>query len=78
MGPSLRVDLYARVSTHDQHTLALQMEALRTYAAQRHWSVVAEVQEVGSGAVQRPQREQLKQAARRRVLDAVLVWRLDR
>ena len=33
MGSSFRVGLYARVSTHDQHTLALELEALRTYAA---------------------------------------------
>jgi putative DNA-invertase from lambdoid prophage Rac len=78
MGAPLRVGLYARVSTHDQQTLALQVEALRTYAAQRGWSVVTEVTEIGSGAVQRPQREQLMQAARRRAIDAVLVWRLDR
>jgi putative DNA-invertase from lambdoid prophage Rac len=78
MGPPLRVGLYARVSTHDQHTLALQVEALRTYAAQRGWSVVTEVQDVGSGAVERPQRERLMHAARRRAIDAVLVWRLDR
>ena len=73
MGAPLRVGLYARVSTHDQQTLALQVEALRTYAAQRGWSVVTEVTEIGSGAVQRPQREQLMHAARRRALDAVLV-----
>jgi DNA invertase Pin-like site-specific DNA recombinase len=78
MGAPLRVGLYARVSTHDQQTLVLQVEALRTYAAQRGWSVVTEVTEIGSGAVQRPQREQLMHAARRRALDAVLVWRLDR
>jgi DNA invertase Pin-like site-specific DNA recombinase len=78
MGKSLRAGLYARVSTHDQHTLSLQLGALRTYAAQRGWAIVTEVQEVGSGAIQRPQRELLMQAARRRDVDAVLVWRLDR
>jgi DNA invertase Pin-like site-specific DNA recombinase len=50
-GSSCRVGLYARVSTHDQHTLSLQLEALRTYALQRCWSVVTELQEVGSGAI---------------------------
>ena len=73
-----RVGLYARVSTHDQHTLPLQLEAMRLYAMQRGWSVVTEVQEVGSGAIQRPKRELLMKAARRRAVDAVLVWRLDR
>ena len=78
MGTSLRVGLYARVSTHDQHTLPLQLDAMRSYAAQRGWSVVTEVQDTGSGAIQRPQRELLMQAARQRHVDAVLVWRLDR
>jgi DNA invertase Pin-like site-specific DNA recombinase len=78
MGKNLRTGLYARVSTHDQHTLSLQLDALRTYAAQRGWSIVTEVQEVGSGAIQRPKRELLMTAARRRDVDVVLVWRLDR
>jgi putative DNA-invertase from lambdoid prophage Rac len=78
MGKSLRTGLYARVSTHDQYTLSLQLDALRTYAAQRGWSIVTEVQEVGSGSIQRPKRELLMTAARRRDVDAVLVWRLDR
>jgi putative DNA-invertase from lambdoid prophage Rac len=33
---------------------------------------------VGSGAGERPQREELIKAARRRQIDAILVWRLDR
>jgi putative DNA-invertase from lambdoid prophage Rac len=78
MATRLRVGLYARISTHDQHTLPLQLEAMRLYAMQRGWSIVTEVQEVGSGAIQRPKRELLMKAARRRAVDAVLVWRLDR
>jgi hypothetical protein len=30
MGLPVRVGLYARVSTHDQHTLSPQVDALRT------------------------------------------------
>jgi DNA invertase Pin-like site-specific DNA recombinase len=37
-----------------------------------------EVREVKSGAKHRPQREELLTAARRRELDAILVWKLDR
>jgi putative DNA-invertase from lambdoid prophage Rac len=74
----MRVGLYARVSTHDQQTLPLQMQAMQQYVQTRGWQVVLEVQEVSSGAVQRPQREPLLKAARRRELDAILVWRLDR
>jgi putative DNA-invertase from lambdoid prophage Rac len=78
MATRLRVGLYARVSTHDQQTLPLQLEAMRTYVAQRGWIVVTEVRDVGSGSIQRPQREHVMKAARRREIDAVLVWRLDR
>ena len=74
----VRVGLYARVSTQDQQTLPMQLRALRTYAKQRGWTLVQQIQDVGSGASDRPQREQLLQAARRRELDAILVWRLDR
>lgn len=74
----LRVGLYARVSTHDQQTLPLQLEAMRTYITSRGWTLVLQVEEVGSGVRDRPQREQLMQAARRRAIDAIVVWRLDR
>jgi DNA invertase Pin-like site-specific DNA recombinase len=37
-----------------------------------------QVKEVGSGAKEREQRQQLIDAARRREIDVVLVWRLDR
>ena len=73
-----RVGLYARVSTHDQQTLSLQMRAMREYAIRRGWTIAAQIKEVGSGATAREQREDLLAAARRRDIDAVLVWRLDR
>ena len=38
-GEALRVDLYARVSTHDQKTLPLQLSAMRDYAKRRSWTV---------------------------------------
>jgi len=74
----VKVGLYARVSTQEQQTLPLQLRALRTYAKQRGWTIVQQIQDVGSGASDRPQRELLLYAARRRELDAILVWRLDR
>jgi DNA invertase Pin-like site-specific DNA recombinase len=73
-----RVGLYARVSTHDQQTLSLQMRAMREYAAKRGWTIAAQIKEVGSGAAERELRENLLAAARRREIDVVLVWRLDR
>jgi DNA invertase Pin-like site-specific DNA recombinase len=74
----LRAALYARVSTLDQQTLPMQMRAMRDYAANRGWAVAMQVKEVGSGAKMREQRQQLLDAARRREIDVVLVWRLDR
>jgi putative DNA-invertase from lambdoid prophage Rac len=74
----IRLGLYARVSTHEQQTLTLQREALEAYAQQRHGSIVMTVEEVGSGVRERHQREALMRAARRRDIDAIVVWRLDR
>jgi len=74
----MKVGIYARVSTHDQQTLPLQIKALRAYVKQRKWSLVQQIQEVGSGATLRPKREELLKAARRRDIDLILVWRLDR
>jgi putative DNA-invertase from lambdoid prophage Rac len=73
-----RAGLYARVSTNDQQTIPLQIRALREYAVRRGWTIALLVKEVGSGASQRQLRESLLDAARRREIDVVLVWRLDR
>ena len=73
-----RAGLYARVSTNDQQTLAMQNRAMRQYAARRGWTIAVQVREVGSGAAKREARERLLEAARRREIDVVLVWRLDR
>lgn len=73
-----RAGLYARVSTNDQQTLAMQNGAMREYAARRSWTIALHVREVGSGAAKREAREKLLEAARRREIDLVLVWRLDR
>lgn len=72
----MRVGIYARVSTHDQHTLPLQLKAMRQFVRQRKRQVVLEVQETASGAKHRPKREELLQAARRRSIDAIIVWKL--
>ena len=73
-----RVGLYARVSTNDQQTLPMQSRAMREYAVRRGWTIGMQVREIGSGAGRREAREKLLQAARRREIDGVLVWRLDR
>src|SRR5271165_2948047 len=73
-----RAGLYARVSTNDQQTLSMQSREMREYAARRGWTIAVQVREVGSGATKREAREKLLEAARRREIDVVLVWRLDR
>ena len=73
-----RAALYARVSTHDQKTLSLQLGQMRKYAKDRGLSVAVEVQDIGSGAKDRPNRDEIMKAARRREIDTVLVWKLDR
>jgi putative DNA-invertase from lambdoid prophage Rac len=72
-----RVALYSRVSTNDQHTLSMQNRAMREYAVRRGWTIALQVREVNSGAAKREAREKLLDAARRREIDLVLVWRLD-
>src|SRR6476620_3044261 len=74
----LRAGLYARVSTNDQQTLPMQNRAMREYAARRGWTIAMQVRDVNSGAVHRPAREKLLEAARRREIDVVLLLRLDR
>ena len=69
----LRPPLHPRPADHP-----LQTRAPREYAVRRGWTIVLQVREVVSGAVQRQAREKLLEAARRREIDGVLVWRLDR
>jgi|GEM_PF-6016889 len=51
----MKAALYARVSTHDQQTLPLQLKAMRAYARKRKLTIAKEVKEIGSSAKQRPQ-----------------------
>jgi putative DNA-invertase from lambdoid prophage Rac len=74
----MRAGLYARVSTHDQQTLAMQVDAMIAYIDDRGWEVARQVKDVGSGAKDRPGRESLLKFARRREVDVIVAWRLDR
>jgi putative DNA-invertase from lambdoid prophage Rac len=74
----MRIALYARVSTRDQD-LQLQLQSMREYAAARGWQITK---------VRRPGvcrrhgrttgRARLLVDARRRRLDHVMAWKLDR
>ncbi len=67
------------MSTSDQ-TCAQQLQELRSYALARGWVVQGEyVDEAVSGKRDsRPALDRLMKAARRRSLDAVACWKLDR
>ena len=74
----MRAGLYARVSTHDQQTLGLQSESMSAYLKDRGWELARQIKDVGSGSKDRLGRESLLKAARRREVDVIVVWRLDR
>ena len=75
---SLASGLYARVSTPHQHTIRMQLRQLREFLERRRWQKVLVVEEVVSGSRRRPERDRLLDAARRREIDIIAVWRLDR
>ena len=56
----------------------MQIQTLKRYAKDRGWSVVIEIKDTASGASDRPRRDEILRAARKRDIDAVLVWKLDR
>ena len=76
-----KVGLYGRVSTTDKgQDPELQLKDLRAYANARGWKVFGEYVDVGeSGAKdRRPELDRLMENARKRRIDIILVWRLDR
>ncbi len=74
----MRAALYARVSTADQAP-ENQLIELRRYAAARDWTTVEYIDRGVSGAKdRRPSLDALMNDARKRRLDVVVVWRLDR
>ena len=74
----MRAALYARVSTADQ-TCENQMLELRGYVAARGWTGTDFIDSGVSGAKdKRPALDQLLMAVRRRKVDVVVVWSLDR
>ena len=75
----MRVGIYARVSTGEQQSIPMQLNHLQKYADLRNWKVTMICQEVASGALtNRPQQMALIEAAQKREIDAILVWKLDR
>jgi DNA invertase Pin-like site-specific DNA recombinase len=75
----MRSAIYCRVSTADQN-VEMQLAALREYTERRGWQVTSEYVDHGvSGSKEkRPALDKLMADARRRVVDAVVVFRFDR
>ena len=74
----MRAALYGRVSTAE-HTCENQMLELRGYVAARGWTGTEFIDSGISGAKdKRPALDQLLMAVRRRKVDVVVVWSLDR
>ena len=74
----MRAALYARVSTAEQHP-ENQLEELRRYIERRGWTAVPYIDHGVSGAKDsRPALNELLAHARRRKIDVVVCWRLDR
>jgi DNA invertase Pin-like site-specific DNA recombinase len=70
--------IYGRVSTVDQEP-ENQLQELRRYVRARGWSASEHVDRGVSGAKdRRPALDQLLADARRRRIDVLVVWRLDR
>ena len=81
MTKPLRAALYARVSTLGKgQDVGLQLDELRQVAAQRGWSIVAELVDEGiSGSRERrPALDELMGLSRAGKLDLVAVFRFDR
>jgi len=75
-----RVALYARVSTLDKgQDPETQLAQLRKYAQNRNFEVIGEFIDYASGTtLDRLEYKKMMQAAKKRKIDVVLVWRYDR
>ena len=74
----MKAAIYARVSTFDQDP-ENQLQELRRYVEARGWAGTEFVDRGISGAKdRRPALDDLMTAAKRRRIDVVVVWRLDR
>ncbi|MGD0886158.1 MAG: recombinase family protein [Thermodesulfovibrionales bacterium] len=77
----VRAALYARCSTHDKgQDLNLQLVPLREYCQRRGFVISGEYLDNGVSGTKdrRPQLDRFMEAARKRQIDLILVWKLDR
>ena len=75
----MKVAIYVRVSTNDQNE-TMQLKDLREYCERMQYTIYKEYIDIGeSGAkTSRPQFNLFMEDMRKRLFDAVLVWKLDR
>ncbi len=75
----MKVSVYCRVSTPDQ-SVDMQRSDLRRYTEQRGFEIYREYCDEGISGMKdrRPALDELMADARKRLFDAVLVWRFDR
>ena len=73
----MRAAVYARVSTSDQ-TGENQLLQLRAYVLARGWSAVEYVDCISGTKDRRPELDRLVADAKRRKIDTLVVWKLDR
>ena len=75
----MKAALYARVSTKDQNSIAMQLKQMREYCKKNKLIIEIEFKEIASGAKDaRPHRAEILKLARQRKIDVVVVWKLDR
>jgi DNA invertase Pin-like site-specific DNA recombinase len=77
----VRAALYARCSTYDKgQDPELQLQPLREYCQRRGFEIAGEYVDNGVSGTKdsRPQLDRLFAAARKRQIDIILVWKLDR
>jgi len=76
---TIRAAVYARVSTRAQDA-DMQMRELREYAQRRGWQIAHEYVDRGvcGAKEQRPALDKLWSDCRKRLIDAVIVYRYDR
>ena len=76
----IRAAIYARVSTRNGQNPEMQLDELRAYCQRRKWEIAGEYVDQGiSGAKeQRPALNRLLADCRKRLVDAVVVYRYDR
>src|SRR5689334_3874421 len=76
-GELMRAAIYVRVST-DQQTVDNQLLELRRYVAARGWQAQEYVDRISGAKESRPALDAMLKDAKRRRIDAICCWRLDR